>query len=114
MAFPLRKTIEVLKPGEPVIGMFGDLEPGEPTFVPVKVFGWGAAVAEETTNNGTSILRTIDEYRLICPPGAVKPAEQVRLPDGSIWTVEGNEKSFEDNPWWKPGLVEVTIRKVEG
>lgn len=114
MAFPMRKTIEVEKPGKPTVDRFGNKVPGTPTWVPVKVFGWGAGVTQETTNSGTSILRTIDEYQLMCAPGTVKATDRVRLPNGAIWTVEGNEKSFENNPWWNPGLVEITIRKVEG
>lgn len=114
MGFPLRKTIQVMKPGEPTYDRFGNLVPGTPTLTDVKVFGWGTAAVVETTGDGTSIMRTMDDLVLYCPPGTVKPDEQVQLPGQGTFTVEGNEINDNNNPWWKPGLVQVKLRKVEG
>lgn len=63
---------------------------------------------------GDSIMRLVDELQVFAPPGTLDPAQELRLPDGTKWTVEGNAEDYSANPWFKPGLVVIHCKRVEG
>lgn len=113
MAFPLSKTIQLGVTGPPTVDRFGNEKPGTLTWQNVSVFGWATDQVSETTDGGNSVLRTIDDMHLYAPPGVVKPEHQVKI-NGVVYSVEGNEKNFDGNPWYAPGLVIIALRKVTG
>ena len=111
--WPLRKT--VMKPGERYLSepdRWGDQKwiQGDP--VPVNVLGW--EVTRSTEGDPDSILRTIDELQIIAPPDTFHPQDEITLPDGETWTIEGNPLDSNNGPWWEPGLVIYRGRKVTG
>lgn len=108
----LRQTVEVHVPTK-VTNRFGDEVLGPGKWEPRRVAGWAINSTQE--QEGDSVLRTID--RLVVYMGtqsAAQPDEFIRLPDGSVWRVEGNAQNFDHGPWWQPGLVVVTCTKTEG
>lgn len=112
MAFPLKKTIHVSEYGPPTYDRFGNEIPGAVEWVPKKVFGWAVVRVEEKQDD--SVMRLIDDLQLIAPNGTVGADSNIRLPDNSEWTVEGNAEDYSANPWFNPGLVIYHCRKVEG
>lgn len=112
MGFPLRKTIHVSELGPPSFDRFGNEIPGKLEWVPKKVFGWAKVRVEE--EQGDSTMRLIDDMQLIAPDGTVKPDSNIKLPDNTEWSVEGNAEDYSANPWFNPGLVIYHCRKVTG
>lgn len=105
--------VEVLRKAETVTDRFGNEVPGAGEWVKTPVFSWAVRSSEEV--HGDSILRLIEQLVVYCAPD-VAPAEDssIRLPDGSVWLVEGRHTDFNHGPWWSPNLVTVTAKKVEG
>lgn len=114
VVFPQLFEVEVLTPSAVVeVDRFGNERRTPATWVKVKVFGWAVAAVDETA--GDSVLRTVDQLQLYCSRDVAPDADmQVRLPDQSVWTVQGHFEDYENNPWWSPGLVVVRCRNVEG
>lgn len=115
MAFiPLRHSVDVYTVGEPVVDRFGNERPGEGSWSPVKVAQWWVHKTEEKGDD--SVLRLIDLLTVHIPPeDAPTPGGRVRLPDGSVWEVQGNAEDFEHGfHGWSPGLVVVHGKRVTG
>ena len=111
--FPTRFSVEILRTGGVVEDRFGNEVPTPGVWESVAVFGW--AVNDTSEETGTSVLRTKDLLTLYVPRGsAPAPSEQVRLPDGSVWEVQGHGEDYDHNPWFQPGILVVTCKKVEG
>lgn len=114
MAFRWPLKFELQKPGESTIthDRFGNekIIPGEP--IPVKVFSWEIVRSEE--KEGESVLRTIDDLRIIAPPDTFAPEDTVTLPGGGKWTIEGHAEDNRNNPYFDAGLVTYHAQKVEG
>ncbi|WP_157108905.1 hypothetical protein [Corynebacterium aquilae] len=93
---------------------FGDdVIRGDVHWQQVNVFGWALNVVDE--QQGDSVSRTRDHIDLYAPH-AVSPlsGQVVRLPDGTVWEVEGNPQNYDNNPWWQPGLAVTRLYRVEG
>lgn len=99
---------------ETTTDLFGDdAIRGEVEWVPVDVFGWALNAVDES--QGDSISRTRDHIDLYSPHTvAPTPGQVVRLPDGTVWEVEGNPQNYDNNPWWQPGLAISRLYRVEG
>lgn len=111
---PLSQELEVYTQGEPVRDRFGDLRPAEGTWKTVKVASWWIDRTEEKSED--SILRTIDLLCVHClPEDAPAAGGKFRLPEGTEWEVTGNPEDY-NHGWhdWKPGLLVVHAKKVEG
>lgn len=113
---PLLHVVEVYHPGEPVKDRFNNIRPGPGRWETVKVASWWVHNTEEQDSQNASILRTIDTLTIHVPPEtAPTPGGKVRLPDATVWEVEGNAEDF--NHGWHgfvPGLVAIHAKKVEG
>lgn len=111
---PFRKNfVEVWREGTPTVDRFGNKVPGNGAWVRMLVLGWAIRDVQETAGN--SVLRTIKQLVVYCSPdSAPTAAGKFRLPDGSVWLVDGGATDFNHGPWWQPKLVSVTARKVEG
>ncbi|MDT0302903.1 hypothetical protein [Streptomonospora wellingtoniae] len=90
---------------------YGDPLPGPP---PHTVEGCAVypRTSTETATGGTTV---ITGRTLLAPIGAdILPEDQITLPDGTVWSVEGDV-----GPWsspftgWSPGL-EVNLERVKG
>ena len=111
---PLTQRIEVYRRGDPEYDRFGNLRPGKGAWEEVAVASWWVDRTEEKT--GESVLRTIDYLHVHLPPEhAPEPDADIRLPDGSVWAVQGHPEDY-NHGWhgFKPGLVVVHAKKVEG
>lgn len=113
---PLLHEVEVYTPGELVKDRFNNLRPGPGVWRRVKVAAWWVHGSEERDGQNASVLRTIDMLTLHVPSeAALSPGGKVRLPDGSVWEVEGHGEDF--NHGWHgfvPGLLVIHAKKVEG
>ena len=111
---PLSQQVEVYTPGPPVTARFGNERPGPGGWRAFRVASWWVHKTEE--KDGEFILRTGDLLTVHVPPEAApEPGGQVRLPDGSVWTVEGNPEDYTHGfHGWSPGLLVVHCKRVEG
>ena len=111
--YPLNEWVEVHRAGQPVVDRFGNKRPSLDHWERVKVFGW--AVNQTSEGDQASVLRTYDQLTVYMPhKTAPAPSEKIKLPDETIWEVEGNPEDYDNNPWFAPGLVVVHCKKVEG
>lgn len=111
--FPLNCWVEVHREGDPVIDRFGNQRPRPDHWERVQVFGW--AVNQTSEGDQTSVLRTYNQLSIYMPHEAIPaPSEKIRLPNGTVWEVEGNPENYDNNPWFAPGLDVVRCKKVEG
>lgn len=110
--YPLREQVEVGAWTDGGVDRFGNPKPGELIWESVNVFGYATVRTQE--EQGDSIMRLVDELQVFAPPGTFDPAQELRLPDGTKWTVEGNAEDYNANPWFKPGLVVIHCKRVEG
>lgn len=71
----------------------------------VRVFGYSVirSVAVQTADAASTAIVT--RLEVIAPPGTFRRSDRVTLPDGSIWSVEGDPEDDTHGPWWNPGLV---------
>lgn len=110
---PLSYSLEVEEMGAPTLDRFGNEIPAAAHWVPRKVAMWALTNSLEETED--SVLRTVDRLQVHFRLGeAPDPAARIRLPDGTVWQVEGNPSDYNHGPWWAPGLVCVYAKKVEG
>ena len=111
---PLNYELEVYSVGPPVVDRFGNERPGEGSWSPAKVAQWWVYKTEEKGED--SLLRLIDLLTVhMQPEVAPAPGGRFRLPDGTVWEVEGNFEDF-THGWhgWSPGLVVVHGKRVTG
>lgn len=114
MAFlPAKQMVEIYWPGEPEVGRFGEIEDTQGDWEVTPVVGWAVTRTEE--KDGESVLRTIDVLDLYCTPEAVPPVGgRIRLPDQTVWEVEGHPEDYRNGPFWDPGLLVVHAKRTEG
>lgn len=107
---PLRYKLEIAQLVE-ITDRFNNkvMVPG--VYQPVLVAGWAIVNTKEQT--GESVLRTIDQLDIYSPE-AFSRGTQVRLPDGSVWQVQGNAEDYRHGPWWNPELVIIHAVQVKG
>lgn len=111
--FPLTIPIEVSRGVVVELDRWNDEKIVQSPFETVMVFAWTVNPVEE--KSGESTLRVIDQLEVILPPeDAPPPSGQFRTPDGDVWQVDGSPSDPNNNPWWKPGLVTVKARRVDG
>lgn len=107
-------VVEVYRPGVMAPDRFGNLVPSPGVWESVKVAQWWVSSTDEV--GGDSVLRTFDVLTVHFPTG-LQPmaAGRVRLPDGTVWEVEGNIEDYNHGfHGWNPGLVVVHCKRVEG
>lgn len=116
--FPLRFTVWVSEVVE-TTDRFGNTRMKAGGFRAVKAAGWAVNRVDEAagsttySNVGESVLRTVDQLDLYVPQ-RIAPSAQIKLPDDTIWEVQGHAEDYRNGPFWDPGLVVVHARKVEG
>lgn len=110
--FPLRFTV-----GHERYAGTGEDELGNETEswsspVSVLVFGWEPPKSTEPVLAGHD--RVVVDLRLYAPKSmAPAPRDRVVV-DGEQFEVIGWPEDPNNNPWFKPGLVTVNLRRVEG
>lgn len=109
---PLNHVVGLSSPGVATDPFSNDV-PTEGQWRDVGCAGWWVDKSEEKT--GESVLRTIDVLHVLMPVDVdVSPASRIRLPDLSVWQVEGHPENYEHGfHGFSPGLVVVHARKVE-
>ena len=113
--FPTRLVVTRHRPGPDIIDELENKIPGPPISEPVRVFGWAIPTTDEPGLNHSN--RTVADMNLYARPGDFRATDSVSLPGdapGTSWQVEGDERNYENNPWWSPGLVVIELRKVTG
>lgn len=113
MFLAAKHVVEVYWPGEPVAGRFGEIDHAPGQWVTTPVVGWAIARTEE--KDGESVLRTVDVLDLYCTPeSAPPPGGKIRLPNQTVWEVEGNPEDYRHGPFWNPGLLVIHAKRTEG
>ncbi|SNV88160.1 Uncharacterised protein [Corynebacterium urealyticum] len=112
--FPALYAVEVLTPDPPGVDRLGNPKPsGTFSAKTISVIGWHTGSTEEVF--GDSVLRTKDTLSLyVHADAAPQPDQRIRLPDGSEWDVDGHPIDHRHGPWFDPGAVVVSCKKVEG
>lgn len=114
MAFvPAAHVVEVSSPGV-MIDPFDNEIPTEGVWREVACAAWWVDRSEE--HAGESVQRIVDALHVLLPVEVdVAPGAQIRLPDSSVWQVQGHPENYEHGfHGFRPGLVVVHARKVEG
>lgn len=111
--FPLTQEVTRLRTGGMSTDPFGNPVPGPPSEEQVLVFAWWIGSSGEPSLSG-HVERVDSDASLIAGPGEFKPADQVVLPGGGVFEVEGHPSNYDNNPWWSPGVETVALRRVEG
>lgn len=111
---PTPHTVEVFREGELEEDRFGNLRPGPGEWWSIKVASWWVHRTEEQSED--SVLRTVDLLTMHTPIGQEPgPSSKVRLPDGSVWEVQGNPEDYNHGPFgFVPGLMVVNCKRTEG
>lgn len=79
----------------------------------VPVFGWAPTQPDEPVVARHERVET--GLSLFARPGDFVATDAVILPgDATPYEAIGGEQSYENNPWWQPGLVVVRLEKSEG
>lgn len=107
MNFPYGETVTVTRPATRD-------KTGDPTGPPTThqldnvAVGWGASRGSRATASETSRRQTtVTTAQMFCQPGAdIKAFDQVRLPDGNDYLVDGQPILWK-SPFngWQPGVV---------
>ncbi|STC97559.1 hypothetical protein [Corynebacterium renale] len=110
---PVTHVVEMSSPGV-TIDPFGNEMPTEGQWREVTCAAWWVDKSEEQT--GDSVQRIVDALHLLVPIEVdVQPATQIRLPDSSVWQVQGHPENYEHGfHGFRPGLVVIHAQKVEG
>jgi hypothetical protein len=111
-AFPLRIPVELERydgGGEDELGNEGEFWGAPEEHL---VFGWEPTTSDEPELAGHD--RVVVDMKLYASrsmnPG---PKDRMNL-DGQRFEVIGYPQDPNNNPWWKPGLVTILLRRVEG
>lgn len=110
--WPLKFTVS--KPGEITYetDRFGNETPVQGPDIPVQVFSVEIVQTEEL--GGDSILRTIEDCRIIAPPDTFTPEDTIDVGDGTRWAIQGHPEDNRMNPYFDAGLVTYHARRTEG
>lgn len=111
--FPLTQEVTRLRSGGEATDPFGNPVTGAPVEDQVLVFAWWVGSSGEPNLTG-HVERVESDASLIAAPGDFAPSDQVILPGGGVFEVDGHPANYDNNPWWSPGVETVALRRVEG
>lgn len=111
--FPLTVPITLERFSHPGVDAYGDPTPG--VYQPgeeILVFGYTTGGEEPTT--GVTPERVRYDLTVYAPTDArINDQDRIRIgPD--VYQVDGPPQCWDANPWWSPGLVQVTCNRMEG
>lgn len=78
----------------------------------VLVWGWFLA-SDEVAANGHELRVECDATVYLPLALAVKVGDRIELP-GEGWFDVDRIVDYDRNPWWRPGLVDMKLRRVSG
>lgn len=77
----------------------------------VLVFAWAQVSPQEPVVYGHDRLQV--DVQLYAGLGDFLPDDAVRLDAGPVFEVVGEAQNYDSNPWWKPGVEVVNLRRVQ-
>lgn len=110
--YPLRFAVTRIRRSESGVDELGNDVVSE-TRQEIPVFGWAPTQPDEPVISRHE--RVESGMSLYARPGDFIESDAVLIPrEDEPFEVIGGEQSYENNPWWSPGLVVVRLERIEG